>query len=87
MWQLHQYPLCPFSRKVRFALAEKAVPHELVREHPWERRDAFTDLNPAAIMWQLHQYPLGPFSRKVRFALAEKMDGLAPPAHYDKLDF
>jgi glutathione S-transferase len=33
---------------VRFALAEKAVPHELVREHPWERRDAFTDLNPAA---------------------------------------
>lgn len=47
MWQLYQYPLCPFSRKVRFALAEKAVPHELVRELPWERRDEFMDLNPA----------------------------------------
>lgn len=47
MWQLFQYPLCPFSRKVRFALAEKAVPHELVRELPWERRDEFIDLNPA----------------------------------------
>lgn len=48
MWQLYQYPLCPFSRKVRFALAEKAVPHELVRELPWDRRDEFIDLNPAA---------------------------------------
>jgi glutathione S-transferase len=47
MWQLFQYPLCPFSRKVRFALAEKAVPHELVRELPWNRRDEFIDLNPA----------------------------------------
>jgi len=47
MWQLFQYPLCPFSRKVRFALAEKAVPHELVRENPWDRRDEFVDLNPA----------------------------------------
>jgi glutathione S-transferase len=47
MWQLFQYPLCPFSRKVRFALAEKAVPHELVRENPWDRRDEFIDLNPA----------------------------------------
>lgn len=47
MWQLYQYPLCPFSRKVRFALAEKGVPIELVRENPWERRDEFIDLNPA----------------------------------------
>lgn len=48
MWRLFQYPLCPFSRKVRFALAEKGVPHELVREDPWARRDSFTDINPAA---------------------------------------
>ncbi|MCA3256086.1 MAG: glutathione S-transferase family protein [Alphaproteobacteria bacterium] len=47
MWQLFQYPLCPFSRKVRFALAEKGVAHELVREYPWDKRDEFTDLNPA----------------------------------------
>lgn len=47
MWRLHQYPLCPFSRKVRFALAAKGVAVELVRENPWERRDGFAALNPA----------------------------------------
>ena len=36
MWQLFQFPLCPFSRKVRLVLAEKGVGHELVRENPWE---------------------------------------------------
>ena len=47
MWQLYQFPLCPFSRKVRLMLAEKGVAHELVRESPWLRRDEFADLNPA----------------------------------------
>lgn len=47
MWQLYQFPLCPFSRKVRLLLAEKGVAHELVRESPWQRRDEFCDLNPA----------------------------------------
>ncbi len=47
MWQLHQYLLCPFSRKVRFQCAEKGVDVALVREFPWERRDAFMALNPA----------------------------------------
>ncbi len=47
MWRLYQYPLCPFSRKVRLALTEKGVEFELVEEHPWARRDEFVDLNPA----------------------------------------
>src|SRR3546814_11443521 len=47
MWQVHQFPLCPFSRKVRLVLAEKGVAHELVRELPWQRRDEFVVLNPA----------------------------------------
>jgi glutathione S-transferase len=47
MWQLFQFPLCPFSRKVRLALGEKGVEHELVRESPWLRRDEFLDMNPA----------------------------------------
>ena len=47
MWQLHQYPLCPFSRKVRIALAEKGIAVELVRENPWDRRDGFLELSPA----------------------------------------
>ncbi|MDB5701394.1 MAG: glutathione S-transferase family protein [Sphingomonadales bacterium] len=46
MWLIHQFPLCPFSRKVRLLLGEKGVGYELVREHPWERRDEFVDLNP-----------------------------------------
>ncbi len=47
MWQLFQFPLCPFSRKVRLLLGEKDVEHELVRESPWLRRDEFVDMNPA----------------------------------------
>jgi glutathione S-transferase len=48
MWQLYQFPLCPFSRKVRLHLSEKGVPFELWRENPWEHRDEFLDQNPAA---------------------------------------
>ena len=47
MWQLYQFPLCPFSRKVRLVLGEKGIEHELVRESPWLARDEFLDLNPA----------------------------------------
>lgn len=46
MWQLFQFPLCPFSRKVRLLLGEKGVGYELVRESPWSRRDEFIDINP-----------------------------------------
>jgi glutathione S-transferase len=47
MWRLFQFPLCPFSRKVRLLLGEKGVGYDLVREYPWERRDEFLDLNPS----------------------------------------
>ena len=47
VWQLYQFPLCPFSRKVRLLLGEKGVGYELVRESPWLRRDEFNHLNPA----------------------------------------
>jgi glutathione S-transferase len=47
MWQLLQFPLCPFSRKVRLLLGEKGVGYELVRESPWEKRDDFLHMNPA----------------------------------------
>ncbi len=45
MWQLYQFPLCPFSRKVRLLMSEKGIPYELWRENPWERRDEFLELN------------------------------------------
>lgn len=47
MWHLYHYSLCPFSRKVRLALAEKAIVIDLVQERPWEGRDGFLSLNPA----------------------------------------
>ena len=46
MWQLYQFTLCPFSRKVRLLLSEKGIGYEPVREAPWVRRDEFLDLNP-----------------------------------------
>jgi glutathione S-transferase len=47
MWRLHQFPLCPFSRAVRFAMAEKGVQAELLLAYPWERPDTLSRLNPA----------------------------------------
>lgn len=47
MWRLHQFPLCPFSRKVRLLLAEKGVGYDLVRESPWAMEDGLHQLNPA----------------------------------------
>ncbi len=48
MWHLYQFPLCPFSRKVRLMMGEKGVNYEPVTEYPWERRAAYRDINPAA---------------------------------------
>lgn len=47
MWRVHQFPLCPFSRAVRLALAEKGVAHTLELALPWERPDTLSRLNPA----------------------------------------
>jgi glutathione S-transferase len=47
MWQLHQFALCPFSRKVRLVLGEKGVSYGLVTELPWEQRAGFRDISPS----------------------------------------
>ncbi|MDA0819327.1 MAG: glutathione S-transferase family protein [Proteobacteria bacterium] len=47
MWRLYQFPLCPFSRKIRLLLAEKNVAYEMLREDPWSASDYFWNLNPA----------------------------------------
>jgi glutathione S-transferase len=54
MWQLYQFPLCPFSRKVRLLLSEKGVGYELWRENPWEGRDEFRNMNAAGSTPVLH---------------------------------
>lgn len=47
MWRLYQFPLCPFSRKIRLLLGEKNIAYEMVREDPWSASDYFWNLNPA----------------------------------------
>ncbi len=47
MWRLHQFTLCPFSRKIRLAIGEKGGVVSLVPTRPWEREEAFSAINPA----------------------------------------
>jgi len=47
MWRLYQFPLCPFSRKIRLLMGEKNIAYDLVREDPWAASDLFFNLNPA----------------------------------------
>lgn len=47
MWRLYQFPLCPFSRKIRLLMGEKNIAYEMVREDPWAASDMFFNLNPA----------------------------------------
>lgn len=47
MWRLYQFPLCPFSRKVRLLMSEKQIAYDLLREDPWSASDHFWNLNPA----------------------------------------
>ncbi|MFM2130185.1 MAG: hypothetical protein RL477_1731 [Pseudomonadota bacterium] len=44
---LYHVALCPFSRKVRVVLNEKAMSYDLQVEKVWERRPQFLALNPA----------------------------------------
>lgn len=47
MWQLYQFPLCPFSRKIRLLMGEKGIAYDLVREDPWDPSEMFPNLNAA----------------------------------------
>lgn len=47
MRTLYHFWLSPASRKVRVVLNEKRLEAELVLEKPWERRQAFMELNPS----------------------------------------
>ena len=50
MPKLIHYPLCPFSRSIRLALAECGIDAELEEERPWLWRRAFLELNPAGTL-------------------------------------
>ena len=44
---LYHYPLDPFCRRLRLALAEHAMPFTLVEEKPWAVSETLLGLNPA----------------------------------------
>ncbi len=44
--RLHHFALDPFCRRVRLALGEYGVVHELVEERPWLREERLLALNP-----------------------------------------
>jgi glutathione S-transferase len=50
MAKLHHHPLDPQSRFIRLVLAEMGASVDLVEERPWERREGFLQLNPAAVL-------------------------------------
>ena len=62
MATLLHYPLCPFSRSVRLALAECGIEAELAEERPWEWRAEFLALNPAGSLPVLISDNDGPIS-------------------------
>jgi glutathione S-transferase len=62
MATLLHYPLCPFSRSVRLALAECGIEAELAEERPWEWRAEFLALNPAGSLPVLISDTDGPIS-------------------------
>ncbi len=45
MYTLYHHILCPFSRKIRFLLAQKEIHFELIKESFWERRKEFIAIN------------------------------------------
>jgi len=48
MMTLYHFELCPFSRQIRIALAEKNLEFTLVSEKYWLRQESFISLNPAS---------------------------------------
>jgi glutathione S-transferase len=45
-YKLYQFPLCPFSRKVRLFLLEKNINVDIATENFWEKREKFIAINP-----------------------------------------
>lgn len=50
MFTLIHYPLCPFSRSIRLALAECEVDIRLEQERPWDWNPGFLELNPSGTL-------------------------------------
>ncbi len=59
MWHIYQFPLCPFSRKVRLLMAEKGMAYELQTTRPWEGEERLFQMNPAGRTPVVHETEKG----------------------------
>jgi glutathione S-transferase len=50
MFTLIHYPLCPYSRSIRLALAECELDARLKEERPWDWNPDFLEINPAGAL-------------------------------------
>ena len=75
MATLLHYPLCPFSRSIRLALAECGVEVTLTEERPWEWRQGFLEFNPAGSLPVLITDEHGPICGA--YAISEYLDETA----------
>ena len=75
MATLLHYPLCPFSRSIRLALAECGVEVTLTEERPWEWRQGFLEINPAGALPVLITEEDGPICGA--YAISEYLDETA----------
>ena len=69
---LLHYPLDPFSRSIRLALAECGIEAMLTEEKPWEWRAALLEINPAGSLPVLITDEEGPVAGA--YAIAEYLD-------------
>jgi glutathione S-transferase len=75
MATLLHYPLCPFSRSIRLALAECGIEAHLTEERPWEWRAGLLEVNPAGSLPVLITDAEGPISGS--YAISEYLDETA----------
>ncbi|MGB2932823.1 MAG: glutathione S-transferase family protein [Methyloceanibacter sp.] len=75
MATLLHYPLCPFSRSIRLALAECGIEATLTEERPWEWRQGFLELNPAGSLPVLISDDDGPIAGA--YPISEYLDETA----------
>jgi glutathione S-transferase len=79
MYNLHHFPLCPFSRLTRVLLVEKQLSFRLIEERPWERSHALAALNPA------FELPILVIDEKVIcsiYAICEYLESINQPTNF-----
>jgi glutathione S-transferase len=77
MYYLYHQTLCPFSRKIRFLLAQKEIHFDLIKENVWERRKEFIAINTMGtvpVLYDKHNHQIICGSSSIVEYIEEKHD-------------